>query len=90
VCLREQRQLREFGDRTGAAQSREIEKGHGGIFGAHVATNVMPLIQLGLVPVPIDVELDTLNVSSKKIVERLADFRSRDCSLRIFWDCATI
>lgn len=29
------------------------------------STNVMPLIQLGLVPVPIDVELETLNVSSK-------------------------
>lgn len=28
------------------------------------ATNVMPLIQLGLEPVPVDVELDTLNVSS--------------------------
>ena len=28
------------------------------------STNVMPLIQLGLVPVPIDIELDTLNVSS--------------------------
>lgn len=30
-------------------------------------TNVMPLIQLGLVPVPIDCELQTLNISSKKI-----------------------
>lgn len=29
------------------------------------STNVMPLIQLGLIPVPIDVELDTLNVSSR-------------------------
>lgn len=29
------------------------------------STNVMPLIQLGLTPVPIDIELDTLNVSSK-------------------------
>lgn len=29
------------------------------------ATNVMPLIQLGLEPVPVDVELSTLNVSSK-------------------------
>ena len=33
------------------------------------STNVMPLIQLGLTPIPIDVELDTLNVSSKKLVE---------------------
>lgn len=31
------------------------------------STNAMPLIQLGLKPVPIDVELDTLNVSSKKL-----------------------
>lgn len=29
------------------------------------STNVMPLLQLGLRPVPIDVELDTLNVSSR-------------------------
>lgn len=35
------------------------------------STNVMPLIELGLVPVPIDVELDTLNVSSKKLLEVL-------------------
>ena len=30
-------------------------------------TNVMPLIQLGLKPIPIDVELETLNVSGKKL-----------------------
>lgn len=30
------------------------------------STNAMPLIQLGLTPVPIDIELDTLNVSSRK------------------------
>lgn len=35
------------------------------------STNAMPLIQLGLKPVPIDVELDTLNVSSKKLSEVL-------------------
>ncbi len=29
------------------------------------STNVMPLLQLGLVPIPIDVELDTLNTSSE-------------------------
>ena len=37
------------------------------------STNVMPLIQLGLKAIPIDVELDTLNVSSdklKKILEK--------------------
>lgn len=33
------------------------------------STNVMPIIQLGLVPIPIDVELDTLNISSKKLKE---------------------
>jgi len=31
------------------------------------ATNVMPVIQLGLVPVLIDVNLETLNVSSKEV-----------------------
>ena len=31
------------------------------------ATNAMPLIQLGLFPLPVDVEIDTLNVSSRKL-----------------------
>lgn len=31
------------------------------------STNVMPLIQLGFNPIPIDVELNTLNVSSKQL-----------------------
>jgi CDP-6-deoxy-D-xylo-4-hexulose-3-dehydrase len=35
------------------------------------STNVMPLIQLGLRPVPIDVELDTLNVSSRGLLAAL-------------------
>lgn len=35
------------------------------------STNAMPLIQLGLKPVPIDVELDTLNVSSNTLLESL-------------------
>lgn len=35
------------------------------------STNVMPLIQLGLKVVPLDVELDTLNVSSEKLNEKL-------------------
>lgn len=35
------------------------------------STNVMPLIQLGLEVVPIDVELDTLNISSKKLTKTL-------------------
>jgi len=33
------------------------------------STNIMPLIQLGLNAVPIDIELDTLNVSSKKLLD---------------------
>lgn len=33
------------------------------------STNVMPLVELGLNPVPIDVELSTLNISSKKLIE---------------------
>ncbi len=31
------------------------------------STNVMPLFQLGLNPIPIDIELSTLNVSSKTL-----------------------
>lgn len=37
-------------------------------------TNVSPIIQLGLNPIPIDIELDTLNVSSKKLGEVLKKF----------------
>ncbi|OHA99960.1 MAG: DegT/DnrJ/EryC1/StrS aminotransferase [Candidatus Zambryskibacteria bacterium RIFCSPLOWO2_02_FULL_39_26] len=33
------------------------------------ATNVMPLITMNLKPVPIDIELETLNISSKKVEE---------------------
>lgn len=36
------------------------------------STNVMPLIQLGLTPVPIDVELQTLNISSKTLLNVLS------------------
>lgn len=39
------------------------------------STNVMPLIQLGLSPVPIDVELDTLNVSSRQLLATLKHYR---------------
>ncbi len=35
------------------------------------STNVMPLIQLGLDPMPVDVELNTLNVSSRTLAETL-------------------
>ena len=36
-------------------------------------TNVMPLIQLGLQPVAIDCELDTLNISPNKLEEHIGD-----------------
>lgn len=38
------------------------------------STNVMPLIQLGLNVVPIDIELDTLNVSSSKLAQVLEKY----------------
>jgi len=38
------------------------------------STNVMPLIELGLKVLPIDVELDTLNVSSKKLLDCLKKY----------------
>ena len=38
------------------------------------STNVMPLIQLGLTAIPVDVELDTLNVSSKKLTKILKKY----------------
>lgn len=45
------------------------------------ATNVMPLIQLGLKPIPIDIEYDTLNVSSFKLKDTL--FKHPD--IRVFF-----
>lgn len=38
-------------------------------------TNVMPLIQLGLIPVAIDCELDTLNISPRKLEEHITDLK---------------
>lgn len=38
------------------------------------STNVMPIIQLGLTAVPVDIELDTLNVSSSKLLEVLKKY----------------
>lgn len=35
-------------------------------------TNVMPLIQLGLIPVAIDCELETLNISPRKLEDKIA------------------
>lgn len=38
------------------------------------STNVMPIIELGLRAIPIDVELDTLNISSKKVLAVLRKY----------------
>lgn len=40
------------------------------------ATNVMPLIQLGLEPVPIDCEIKTLNVSPKTLEKQIKNIKS--------------
>lgn len=59
----------------------KIEKGDNAGFSAiSWPTNVSPIIQLGLNPIPVDVELDTLNVSSKKLGEVLKKF-----TLRLFF-----
>lgn len=50
----------------------KIKKGDLAAFSAITwATNPMPLIQLGLKAIPIDIELDTLNISSKKLADCL-------------------
>lgn len=49
---------------------RKLKKGDAVGFSALTwSTNVMPLIELGLTPVPIDCELDTLNVSPRTLKE---------------------
>lgn len=49
-----------------------IKKGDYAAFSAiSWPTNVSPIIQLGLNPIPVDIELETLNVSSKKLSEVL-------------------
>jgi CDP-6-deoxy-D-xylo-4-hexulose-3-dehydrase len=45
------------------------------------ATNPMPLIQLGLSAVPIDVEIDTLNTSSRKLLSVLERYPLKACFL---------
>jgi CDP-6-deoxy-D-xylo-4-hexulose-3-dehydrase len=37
------------------------------------STNVMPIIQLGMVPVPVDIEPNTLNCSSRTFLQRLGE-----------------
>lgn len=41
------------------------------------STNVMPIIQLGMVPVPVDVETETLNISSVKLLKVLRNHKIR-------------
>lgn len=53
----------------------KIKKGDKVAFSALTwSTNVMPLIQLGLEAVPVDVELDTLNVSSRTLAQTLKKY----------------
>lgn len=40
------------------------------------ATNVMPLIQLGLIPVPLDLNLETLNVSSEILATQIKNLQA--------------
>jgi CDP-6-deoxy-D-xylo-4-hexulose-3-dehydrase len=48
----------------------KLKKGDNVAFSALTwSTNVMPIIELGLTPIPIDIELNTLNVSSAKFIE---------------------
>ncbi len=37
------------------------------------STNTMPLVQLGLDPIPVDVELDTMNVSSRTLIKTIGE-----------------
>jgi CDP-4-dehydro-6-deoxyglucose reductase, E1 len=43
------------------------------------ATNVMPIIQLGLKPIPLDCEINTLNVSSKILEKKLEQEKDIKC-----------
>lgn len=55
------------------------------------ATNVMPIIQLGLVPIPVDVEFNTLNVSLSKFMEVAQKNNLRAfCITNLLWFCDTI
>lgn len=49
---------------------KRLKKGDKVAFSALTwATNAMPLIQLGLNPIPVDIEIDTLNISSENFAE---------------------
>jgi len=55
---------------------KKIKKGENvGFSSVTWSTNVMPLIQLGLRAIPVDIELDTLNVSSRKLLEAVKKHR---------------
>jgi CDP-6-deoxy-D-xylo-4-hexulose-3-dehydrase len=55
---------------------KKIKKGDRVGFSALTwSTNVMPLIQLGLTPIPIDIELNTLNVSSRTLEIALKKYK---------------
>lgn len=43
------------------------------------STNAMPIIQLGLDAIPVDIELDTLNVSSSKLADKLKKYPDMKC-----------
>jgi CDP-6-deoxy-D-xylo-4-hexulose-3-dehydrase len=43
------------------------------------ATNVMPLIQLGLIPIPIDINVESLNISSESIKTALNEHKEIKC-----------
>lgn len=54
---------------------KKIKKGdYVGFSAVTWSTNVMPLIELGLNIIPIDIELDTLNVSSRKLKDTLKKY----------------
>jgi len=44
------------------------------------STNVMPIIQMGMIPVPVDVDYNTMNVMSHNLEERI-----KDCKLDAFF-----
>lgn len=50
-----------------------VEKEQIGFSALTWSTNVMPLFQLGLTPIPVDCSVRTLNVTSKTLMERLSN-----------------
>ena len=43
------------------------------------ATNVMPLMQLGLIPIPIDINVESLNISSESVQLVLNEYKEIKC-----------